>query len=328
MNNKINVGGQAVIEGVMMRSPNFYSVAVLKKNKKISIKTESVNSLGKKYKFLRLPLLRGFLTLIETMIIGFKTLDFSARLYETENQKKNKKKKGKTFLTEKQKENLESFFTYLLSFAIVFVVFIYLPIFTTKLMAKKILILGESKFLFNIIVILKRLFIFFIYVWAISFMEDVKRLFMYHGAEHKVIYAYEKGKALTIRNAEKFTTLHPRCGTAFIFITFIISILFFAIFLPPHLSILKRLAIEIPLIIPIAGISYEILKLSDKFSNNILFKIFIFPGLLFQKITTANPDKEQLKVAITALKEVLKNEKKFGGKEKDAGKVAKISKRI
>ncbi len=314
MKNKINVGGQAVIEGVMMRSPNFYSVAVLKKNKKIYVKTESVNSLSKKYKFLKLPFLRGFLTLIESMIIGFKALDFSAGLYEDGSRQKIKKKTKNFFLTEKQKENIKNFFAYLLSFIIVFFVFIYLPIFTTKLLTKKLLFLGENNFLFNIIVILKRLFIFFIYVWAISFMEDVKRLFMYHGAEHKVIYAYEKGKSLTVENADKYTTIHPRCGTAFIFITFIVSIIFFAIFLPPNFSILKRLVVEIPLIIPIAGISYEILKLSDKIGNNILFKLFILPGLLFQKITTAKPDKEQLKVAVKALKEVLKKEKNLSKK--------------
>ncbi len=328
MNNKISVGGQAVIEGVLMRTPNFYSIAVLSKNKKIKIKTEPVNSIAKKYKFLKFPFLRGFLILIESMIIGFKALDFSAKLYEEVDHKKEKVRNGKSFFTKEQKENIESFFTYLLSFVIVFVVFIYLPIFSTKLLAKKVLIIGESKFLFNVIVILKRLFIFFIYVWAISFMEDVKRLFMFHGAEHKTIYTYENRKKLTVENARKFTTIHPRCGTAFIFITFIISILFFAIFLPPYLSIFKRLLIEIPLTIPIAGISYEILKLSDKIGNNIFFKIFISPGLLFQKITTANPDKDQLRVAIAALKQVLNKERKLNKEGKNVRKTTKISARI
>lgn len=267
---KINVGGQAVIEGVMMRSANFYSVAVRTHNKKIKIISGPINSLSKQYSFLKLPILRGFLALIESMLIGFKALDFSAKIYEKNEVKKSTKKIKKSLISPEQKEKIETFLIYLLSFTIVFFVFIYLPILSTKFITKKFLFLNNN-FLFNITIIIQRLIIFFIYIWAISFMEDIKRLFMYHGAEHKAIYAYENGKKLTPENSKKFTTLHPRCGTAFIFITFVISILFFAIFLPPKLNIISRLLIEIPLIIPIAGISYEILKLSDKLGNNIFF---------------------------------------------------------
>ena len=327
MTNKLNVGGQAVIEGVMMRSANFYSVAVRTPAKKIKIISAPVNSLAKKYGFLKLPILRGFLALIESMSIGFKALDFSTKIYEENEVKKNTKKIKKSIISPEQKEKIVSFLMYLLSFIIVFFVFVYLPILLTKFMSKKFLFLNNN-FLFNITIVIQRLIIFFIYIWAISFMEDIKRLFMYHGAEHKAIYTYENGKKLTPENAEKFTTLHPRCGTAFIFITFVISIIFFAILLPPKLNIINRLIIEIPLIIPIAGISYEILKLSDKIGNNIFFKLFIFPGLLFQKITTMNPDREQLKVALAALKNVLQKEKNFLKKEKskNAGKIGKNKK--
>ncbi|HPI03592.1 MAG: hypothetical protein BWY84_00474 [Candidatus Aerophobetes bacterium ADurb.Bin490] len=308
---KMSVGGQAVIEGVLMRSPNYYAVSVRHKNGKIKSMSAPVNSITKKYPFLKWPVLRGFVSLIESMTLGFKALDYSAQIYEEgyENKKKIKLTKEETAKKEK-KEKLEMTITYILSFGFALLLFIYLPVQGTKLLEKALPGLAENRVWFNLIVVTFKLAIFFLYIWAISFMEDVKRLFMYHGAEHKAIYTFEDGKKLTQKNMLPYTTLHPRCGTAFIFLTMLVSIIIFVLFLPPEFKIWQRILLEIPLLIPIAGLSYELLKFSDKFQNNFFIKILIAPGLAFQKITTKEPDAKMLEVAANSINEVLKLEKK------------------
>ncbi len=308
---KMSVGGQAVIEGVLMRSPNYYAVSVRHKNGKIKSMSAPVNSITKKYPFLKWPVLRGFVSLIESMTLGFKALDYSAQIYEEgyENKKKIKLTKEETAKKEK-KEKLEMTITYILSFGFALLLFIYLPVQGTKLLEKALPGLAENRVWFNLIVVTFKLAIFFLYIWAISFMEDVKRLFMYHGAEHKAIYTFEDGKKLTQKNMLPYTTLHPRCGTAFIFLTMLVSIIIFVLLLPPEFKIWQRILLEIPLLIPIAGLSYELLKFSDKFQNNFFIKILIAPGLAFQKITTKEPDAKMLEVAANSINEVLKLEKK------------------
>ncbi|MCX8093954.1 MAG: DUF1385 domain-containing protein [Candidatus Goldbacteria bacterium] len=303
---KINIGGQAVIEGVLMRSPHFYSIAVCKKNKKIVHKSGRINSLSDKYKFLKWPFIRGFLVLYESLILGYKALDYSANIFEDGNSPR-KKNINQNF------ENIIAFITSIL-FAILF--FIVTPYYLMRLIEAKIKTAGQNSILFNLGIGIFKILIFLLYVWIISFIKDIKRIFMYHGAEHKTIFAYEESKNLNYSNIKKYPTIHPRCGTAFIFITFVISIIFFALFLPPKFNILYRIFIEIPLIIPIAGVSYEILKLTDKFKNNFLIKIFIFPGLAFQKITTMQPDKMQILTAIKAAQTVINLEKKYYGRKK------------
>jgi uncharacterized protein YqhQ len=301
---KINIGGQAVIEGVLMRSPHFYSIAVCKKNKKIVHKSGRVNSLSDKYNFLKLPFIRGFIVLYESLILGYKALDYSANIYENISSAKAKNNKN----------NFENIIAFLISIFFAIILFIIIPYYLMRLIEVKIKSAGQSSILFNFGIGVFKIFIFLLYVWAISFFKDVKRIFMYHGAEHKTIFAYENKKKLNYNNIKKYPTIHPRCGTAFIFITFVISILFFAIFLPPKFNIIYRILIEIPLLIPIAGLSYEILKLTDKFKDNILIKIFIAPGLAFQKITTMQPDKLQIQTAIKAAQTVLNLEKRYYGK--------------
>lgn len=300
---RINIGGQAVIEGVLMRSPHFYSIAVRKKNKKIINKSGRINSLSDKYKFLKLPFIRGFVVLYESLILGYKALDYSANIYENMDPKMKKNSKA----------NFENIIAFIISIFLVIILFIIIPYYLMRLIETKIKLTGQSSMIFNFGIGMFKIVVFLLYIWGISFFKDIKRIFMYHGAEHKTIYAYEDSKKLNYNNIRKYPTIHPRCGTAFIFITFVISVIFFAIFLPPKFNILYRILIEIPLIIPIAGISYEILKLSDKFKNNLIIKIFISPGLAFQKITTMQPNKKQVLTAIKAAQTVLNLEKKYYG---------------
>ncbi len=301
-NKKINVGGQAVIEGVMIRGADRYTVAV-RKGSKILLKTGTVSK--KKISLFKLPFIRGFVNLAEMTIIGIKSLIWSAKQAAPKGEKIGKNELG---------------FTMLITIGMVAIFFIALPYFLTHLIG-----LAEEKkpILFNIVDGAIRISIFLAYVIAISFMKDVKVLFQYHGAEHKAIHCYEHGKELNIKNVKAFTTLHPRCGTSFLLIVFLVSILVFSL-LPSiiimyfpnfsSLSIWARKGILFPvriLLIPfIAGISYEILKASDKHQKNTLFKLICMPGLALQKITTKEPTVKQIEVAIYSLKKLLDIENK------------------
>ncbi|MBI2647351.1 DUF1385 domain-containing protein [Candidatus Woesearchaeota archaeon] len=299
---KINIGGQAVIEGVMIRGLNNYIIAV-RKNKKIVIKRGLIKR--KKYHFMKWYFFRGFINLIEMLIIGIKSLIWSAQIASP---------------NEKSKKN-EIVITLLISIGFVIVFFIALPYFLTTLLG---FIEEEKPIIFNIVDGIIRISIFLIYIIGISLIDDVKRLFEYHGAEHKAIHCYENGIKLNVNNVKKFTTLHPRCGTSFLLIVFFISVLIFSLlpsvilFYYPnflHLNIWVRKGILFPiriLLIPIiAGVSYEILKISDKYQKNLLLKLISKPGLLLQKITTQEPNNKQIEVAIISVKKLAALEKKF-----------------
>src|SRR3989344_1811936 len=301
-NKKINVGGQAVIEGVMMRGPEKYVVAA--RNKKgIAYKKGSIPT--KKNKFLKMPFVRGFVNLLDMMVIGIKSLMWSA-----EQQGEKNEKIGKN----------EIMWTMIVSFGLVILFFIALPYLLTNLIG---FYEEEKPILFNLIDGVFRITIFLVYLLAISKMSDVKTLFKYHGAEHMAIHCYEHSQELKKDNVRKFKTLHPRCGTSFILLVFLVSILVFSIlpslitnFYPGFLGMdhWARKGILIPvriLLLPlIAGISYEILKISDKKQNNLLFKLVSMPGLWLQKITTKEPSNKQIEVAVISLKKLLKIEKK------------------
>ena len=298
---KINVGGQAIIEGVMIRGLRNYVAAVRKKDRIITKKGIVKKS---KSKFLAWPVIRGFVNLAEMMVIGIKSLMWSAE------QASGEEKAGKNELA----------FTFFISIGFVVIFFIALPYFLTSLIG----ITEEKKpLLFNLIDGAIRIFIFLIYIILISFLKDVQVLFQYHGAEHKAIHCYENGKKLNQENVKKFTTLHPRCGTSFLLIVLIVSILIFSllpsiilIYFPsfPSLNVWLRKSLLFPvriLLIPlIAGISYEILKLSDRRQDNILFRAVSMPGLWLQKITTKEPTAKQIEVAIASLKKLLALENK------------------
>ncbi|MBI2654264.1 DUF1385 domain-containing protein [Candidatus Woesearchaeota archaeon] len=298
---KINVGGQAVIEGVMIRGQNNYVVAV-RKHKQIITKKGRISK--RKNNFLKWVFVRGFVNLVEMLAIGIKSLMWSA-----EQAAPREEKIGKN----------DFLFAILISVAFTILFFIALPYFLTNLIG-----FYEEKqpLLFNLVDGVIRTMIFLIYIITISFMKDVKILFQYHGAEHKAIHCYEKGKELSINNVKKFATLHPRCGTSFLLIVLIVSILVFSllpsiifVYFPNFLNLNPwvRRSILVPiriLLIPIiAGISYEILKISDKHQKNFLFRLISMPGLWLQKITTKEPNKKQIEVAIASLRRLLIIEK-------------------
>ncbi len=316
---RMSVGGQAVLEGVMMRSKNYYSVAVRRSSGSITSKAWPLKKRPKKGSWKNWPVVRGIMTAGESMSLGFNALDYSGKLYEKDLEKEEKKKKGKKGkkekkkLTKKQKENREKaelILTIIISIGLAALLFIALPWGITKFVGKKIEPAGTNRVLFNTFIVIFKLFIFFLYVWGISMIGEMKRFFQYHGAEHKSIYAYEAGERLIPANIKKYSTLHSRCGTAFIVLLLFISLFVFVIFLPPHYSLGKRLLIELALILPLAGFSYELLKFSDKYRENPAMRIFILPGLAFQKITTKEPDKGQMEVAAKALNKVLLLERK------------------
>lgn len=273
------IGGQAVIEGILLTDKEHVVVAI-RKDKKIKVKKDKRNSLSKKYKFLKWPFLRGILGLYEMLVIGMKALSWSAGQAAGEEEEITKKEMALVFIS-----------AILLSLGL----FVGLPFLLTGLISK------DTGIVFNLIDGLFRVLIFVGYILVISRFKDVKVLFQYHGAEHKVVNCYEDGKKVNIKNAKNYSTIHARCGTSFIFIVLIISIIFFSMIVDPRLHI--KLIARIVLIPVIAGISYELLKLSAKFKGS-LVKIFIAPGLLFQRITTAEPNDKQLEVAVKAFKAI------------------------
>jgi uncharacterized protein YqhQ len=321
-----NVGGEAVIEGVMMRSPHFYAVAVRNPAGKIVTMSERVNSAAEKYPFLKWPFLRGLISMYESMSLGFKALSFSAAVFEKGTEAKPKTSgKTKTAVKTPKKSNEALDVTVSFVFAIVLAIglFILLPYGLNKLLAKKFHEIGTNRYLFNTGMVFFKLVIFFFYVWGISFFDDVKRLFMYHGSEHKSIYAFEDGKKLDYKNIAPYSTRHPRCGTAFIIVTLIISLIIFVLVLPAQLNPLQRILFELPLLIPIVSISYELLKLSDKFRGNFFMKLFIAPGLAFQRLTTKEPDAKMVEVAVASLQTAVKLEMAWISKQAKAKKAAK-----
>jgi uncharacterized protein YqhQ len=280
---KCVIGGQAVIEGVLMKNTNKVAIAVRKQNNTITIKKETITPMSKKFKILGLPFFRGVANLIEMLVIGIKALNYSANESLGEAEEKITKK--------------EFAVTAVIALVIAVGVFVLLPLFLTKLTE-------TEGVLFNLIDGIIRVALFIIYVLAISLMTDVKRLFEYHGAEHKTVHCYEAGKELTVKNVKKFSTLHRRCGTTFLLIVLIISIIVFSLVVSENFWI--KLGSRIILIPVIAGISYELLKLGARFPKNILLNLLIWPGLGLQKLTTKEPDNKQLEVAIKAFKAVVK----------------------
>lgn len=274
------VGGQAVIEGVMLKSDETMSVAVRKLDGTIQTKLKELTPLSKRAYVFRLPFVRGFLQLFSLLILGFEALKFSVDVIEE---------------TDKKNNNL--YFIASAMVAIIFTVlfFFLLPLFITNFFVKYLSIL-EIHFWFNFFEGFVRVSLFLLYLISISMMNDIKRVFEYHGAEHKVIAAYEKGDELTIENAKKYSRFHPRCGTSFLILVVLLSIVFFSIFKSDiwFYKVLLRI-IAFPIL---AGIIYELLKLE----KTKYFKFIFLPGLWLQKLTTREPDDAQIEVAIQAFK--------------------------
>jgi uncharacterized protein YqhQ len=273
------IGGQAVMEGVMMASRKKVAVAVRKEDNKIKLKIEKRSKISEKFK--KGIFLRGLITLFEMLYLGTKALIWSS---------------NESLEEDEQIGGWGVFFMLLISFSMAIGLFILLPLWLSKIVGE------DSRILFNLVDGIWRIIIFVGYIWFISRFKDVKRIFQYHGAEHKSVSCYEAKKSLTVKNVKKFSTVHPRCGTSFVFIVLIISILLFSIVWSESwwLKFLYRI-ILIPVI---AMISYEILRFSDKFKKNKIISFLVRPGLWIQKLTTQEPDDKQIEVAIKALNAV------------------------
>ena len=306
---KPRIGGQAVIEGVMIRNRYMYSIAVRKPDGTIDVVKKSIHSPAQKHKIFRAPFVRGVTSLVENLVLGIKSLLYSAEiaLPEDENKKQKKKEGASAILIG---------FGLIPALALGVGLFMVIPNLSTHFLG---IIETESPFVFNIVAGGIRLAVFLLYILVISYMKDIKRTFEYHGAEHKSIFCFESERPLVPEEAQQFKTLHPRCGTSFLFFVLFIAIIIFPLFtiavqavypdfafLPlayrKLITLFLHLFIALPLI---ASLSYEMLKLSDRFRESFIMKLLILPGLLLQKITTREPDEEQIEVALAAVKAVL-----------------------
>jgi uncharacterized protein YqhQ len=282
------VGGQAVIEGVMMRSPNAIATAVRTPGGRIVVRKRPFRSVFKRFRFLNIPVLRGGIHLIESMSLGIAALMFSADQAAEDDRVESKKG---------FKDTAMMWGTIVVAFALSLGLFFYLPLVLTKLLGV------EHNVWFNLVDGLIRILFFVIYLLLVSRMPDMARVFEYHGAEHKSIHAFENGRELTVAQTRPFTTLHPRCGTSFLFFVMLIALVVFSFLKTPE-TVGDRL-LRLPFIPLIGGLAYEAIKLSGKFKNSWLIKPLIWPGLMMQKITTSEPDDEQLAVGLAALNAVL-----------------------
>lgn len=323
------VGGQAVIEGVMMRNKDVYATAVRKPNNEIAIEKGTYVSFAKKARLFQLPIFRGILSFVESMIIGTKTLTFSSSFYEDEEEEKATKIEGAFHNVFKEKaEAVITGITIVVSILLAVGIFIVLPGFIANLVEKLI----DSTIILALIEGFIRILIFAAYIIAISQMKDIKRMFMYHGAEHKTINCIENGYELTVENVRSQSKQHKKCDTSFIFIVLFVSILFF-IFIRVEQEWLRYL-IRILLIPVIAGVSYEFIRFAGR-SNSVLANILSKPGLWLQRLTTREPDDAMIEVAIQSVEAVFdwrgfleKNKKgKKSSRNKNAGQNKKNSKK-
>ena len=294
----VRIGGQAVIEGVMMKNMDRYAVSVRKPNGKIETKVEECVSFAEKHPLFQLPVFRGMANFLESMVIGMKTLNYSASFYEDEEEQTESRTEQllEKILGEKA-EKIIMGIVLVFSLAISIGLFMILPYIASEALGK--LIRNEYVILFMEGII--RIAIFLGYIVLISRMEDIKRVFMYHGAEHKTINCLEAGVPLTPENVDNFSRLHKRCGTSFIFIVMIISMVFFFFIRVDNMAL--KLILRIALVPVIAGISYEIIRLAGR-SDNVLVRIISAPGMWMQKLTTKEPEEDMIEVAIASVEAV------------------------
>ncbi|MEE0721749.1 MAG: DUF1385 domain-containing protein [Caecibacter sp.] len=275
------VGGQAVIEGVMMRGPEYIATAVRTPSGDITVRKDKVHSLAERYPILKKPFVRGTLALFESLVYGMKSLSYSAQMSGEEDDNEP--------ITKTQ---LAVTMTVSIIFAIV--LFLVIPTYSVKFIPA----IADSPFQLNIVEGIVRLAIFLAYLWGISLTSDIRRVYEYHGAEHKTIWTYESGEDLTVENVKKHSRLHPRCGTNFLLIVMVVSIFVFAFLGWPNL--VERVVSRILLMPVVAGISYEMIRLAARTTNPVVQALFK-PGLYLQYLTTREPHGDQIEVAIEAL---------------------------
>jgi len=288
----IMVGGQAVMGGVMMRVPGFYATAVRDMQGSIHVHRESLTPLVEKYKSQNIPIIRGFLHLIDSMKIGFKELEWSSQIVDPQESS------GK----------LQDFFVSVFSVIFTISLFMGIPYFLTEFVLKSQAYFYYNQLNFNIFAGFMRIVIFLLYLIILSQLKEIKTLFEYHGAEHKAVYNFESGKKINVYNAQTFSTKHPRCGTSFIFILMIVTIFTYSIIdslfvyiTPFNLTMPLRIFLHLSCLPVVSGIGYEVLKFLAKRQNNMFFYSLSLPGLWLQYITTNEPNAAQIEVSIAAL---------------------------
>jgi uncharacterized protein YqhQ len=302
----IQVGGQAVIEGVMMKAPKSLAVVVRRPNGELVAREDVLNPWADRFPFLKWPVLRGTLVLMETLILGIKALNFSANQAMAEEE-------------ESQEIGWWAMFgTMALALLLGLGLFVALPHWISAYLGGLTAFqFGVDSFSFHLIDGLIKVFFFVAYVWIISRFKEIRKVFQYHGAEHKSIFTYEAGQELTVSNAKRYSTLHPRCGTSFILLVLVISLLFFSIVFPllpklPSMNFWIRngiyIVFKIFLMIPITGLAYEAIKYSGKKAHLPWVRLIILPGLWIQRLTTQEPTDDQIEVALAALNRVIQME--------------------
>lgn len=291
---KIRIGGQALIEGVMMRKKNTIAMAVRLPDGNIDREKFDINFLEKIKWYSKIPIFRGVVEMIVSFIIGYKCLLKSAQKAGLEEKEEKNNKKDNIII------GMFSFLGAILGVLATIVLFMYLPSFFVKQLSNIVPINNFFKVSLEGLI---KIFVFVFYLFIISNLKDIKRTFQYHGAEHKTIACFEKGEELTVENVKKCTRFHPRCGTNFIFIVLFISIFIFS-FLTWN-NLLVRLILKFSTLPLVTGLSYEVIRLAGK-ENNIIGKIMVAPGLCLQRLTTKEPDEKQIEVAIASVEEVLK----------------------
>jgi uncharacterized protein YqhQ len=295
LSEKLSIGGQAVLEGVMMRSPHAFTVAVRKGGKpgaEIALLKETILPIGERFPLLKKAVLRGSVALFEAMVLGVRALNFSANEAIEDNDSKRE-----------EVSPLALAGTMVLALAFALGLFLALPLLLTQLLGSQYSAF-KGNVLFNLTDGAIRVTLFLGYVSGISFMKDIRRVFEYHGAEHKAIGAYEAGEPLTVENARKYTCIHPRCGTSFLMVVMVLSIMLFSM-IPGSWPLWAKAASRVVLMPLIAGLSYEFIKFSAKQRGNKVIEALIYPGLLLQRLTTREPSDDQLEVAIRAMDEAL-----------------------
>ncbi|MFP4014514.1 MAG: DUF1385 domain-containing protein [Chitinispirillaceae bacterium] len=299
---KNKVGGQAIIEGVMMRGKQKISWAVRHPDGKVIIERFPFVSLCRTNRLFALPVIRGVINLFESFKLGYKALSRSADIM-AEAEKKDVDVKKESSLKEKISAAGSMVFAFMFSLGL----FMYAPMWTVSQVIPE-----RSSLLFNLSAGGMRIALFLAYLTGISMWKEVRRVFEYHGAEHKAIFTFEDGKELTYENMDQYPTVHPRCGTSFLILVAISSILLFSVIdsiyiqlFGPFINVLHRVVIHLFLVPLVGGVSYEVLKLSDRYQHFPVVGILIKPGLWLQKITTRKPDKTQLEIATSALKAAL-----------------------
>lgn len=315
---KCDVGGQAIIEGVMMRGSKGLATAIRTPSGKIEVNVKKTKLITKKYKFLNIPIIRGAVVLIDSLIVGIKTLNYSASFFEEDEEESKFDIWLKEKLGDKGANDLLVTFTMMISLLVAAGLFLGIPTAIASLFKNT----GISSVALNLIEAIIRIAILITYMFLISKLDDIYRVFQYHGAEHKTIFCYEADEKLTVENVRKFGRLHPRCGTNFLFLTMLVSVILFS--LTGWGGFWQRLILRIVLMPIVAGITYEIIKWLGRTESK-LGKIIAYPGLKLQELTTKEPDDAQLEVAIESLKaaEGIEYKKKIGELLIDGNKILK-----